>query len=239
LVSIQNRAPQFTHVEGTIDVQMLAIARATILTSAWHGKRELRLICHNFCVFSVALPLALAALSLVAPAASIISNAAIAVCFAPEEDCAAFAVRAIDNAEREILVGAYGLTTGSGIVEALVRAKERGVDVRLIADKTTPCERSSGIDPLAAAGVPVWIDDHARIAHAKTMVIDSAVTLMGSMNWTRGAAANSEDLNLISSAAVAAAYSAHWHERLAASVRYARREDWCRVSSTEDRLGTR
>jgi phosphatidylserine/phosphatidylglycerophosphate/cardiolipin synthase-like enzyme len=27
----------------------------------------------------------------------------------------------------------------------------------------------------------------ARIAHAKTMVIDGAVTLMGSMNWTRGA----------------------------------------------------
>jgi hypothetical protein len=44
---------------------------------------------------------------------------------------------------------AYGLTTGSGIVEALVRAKERGVDVRLIA--TTPCERGSGIEHLAAA----------------------------------------------------------------------------------------
>jgi hypothetical protein len=29
-------------------------------------------------------------------------------------------------------------------VEALVRAKERGVDVRLIADKTTPCEHASG-----------------------------------------------------------------------------------------------
>jgi hypothetical protein len=28
----------------------------------------------------------------------------------------------------------------AGIVEALLRAKERGVDVRLIADKTTPCE---------------------------------------------------------------------------------------------------
>jgi phosphatidylserine/phosphatidylglycerophosphate/cardiolipin synthase-like enzyme len=58
--------------------------------------------------------------------------------FSPEEDCAAFAVRATDNAEREILVAAYGLTTGSGIVEALVRAKNCGVDVRLIADKTTP-----------------------------------------------------------------------------------------------------
>jgi hypothetical protein len=72
-------------------------------------------------VFSVALPLALATLSPALPVASVTSNAAIAVCYSPEEDCAAFAVRAIDNAEREILVGAYGLTTGSDIVEALVR----------------------------------------------------------------------------------------------------------------------
>lgn len=95
--------------------------------------------------------------------------------FSPEEDCAAFAARAIDNAEREILVSAYGLTTGSGVVEALARAKGRGVDVRLIADKTTPCIRASGIEPLAAAGVPIWIDDQARIAHQKAMVIDEAL----------------------------------------------------------------
>jgi phosphatidylserine/phosphatidylglycerophosphate/cardiolipin synthase-like enzyme len=118
---------------------------------------------------------------------------------------------------------AYGLTTGSGIVEALVRAKERGVDVRLIA--TTLCERESGIEPLAVAGVPIWIDAQARIA---TMVIDSAVTLTGSMNWT---AVNSEDLNLISSPAVAAAYAGHWRDRLAVSSPFNRREDWCRVGS--------
>jgi phosphatidylserine/phosphatidylglycerophosphate/cardiolipin synthase-like enzyme len=111
----------------------------------------------------------------------------------------------------------------SGIVEALIRAKERGVDVRLIA--TTPCERGSGIEPLAVAGVAIWIDAQARIA---TMVIDGAVTLMGSMNWTRGAAVNSEDLNLVSSAAVAAAYAAHWRARLAVSSPFNRREDWCR-----------
>jgi len=45
------------------------------------------------------------------------------------------------------------------------------------------------------------------------MVIDEAVTLTGSYNWTRGAAANSEDLNLVSSPAVAAAYAAHCCER--------------------------
>jgi phosphatidylserine/phosphatidylglycerophosphate/cardiolipin synthase-like enzyme len=182
-------------------------------------------------VFSVALSLALAAPAPALPVSTVVSGAAIAVCFMPEEDCAAFAVRAIDNAGRDILVGAYGLTTGSGIVEALVRAKERGVDVRLIADKTTPCVGRSGIEPLAAAGVPIWIDRDVRVAHAKTMVIDGAVTLMGSMNWTRGAAANSEDLNLVSSSEVAAAYATHWRERLAVSVWFNRREDWCRGSS--------
>ena len=79
--------------------------------------------------------------------------------------------------------------------------------------------------------MPIWIDRDVRIAHAKTMVIDSAVTLTGSMNWTRGSATNSEDLNLVSSPTVATAYAAHWHKRLALSVRYDRREDWCRVGS--------
>ena len=169
-------------------------------------------------MFSIALPLALATISPAVPAASVTSGAAIAVCFSREEDCAAFAVRAINNAQREVLVSAYGLTTGSGTVEALVRAKGRGVDVRLIADKTTPCPATNGIEPLAAAGVQIWIDGQARIAHAKTMVIDEAVTLMGSYNWIRGAAANSENLNLVSSVAVAAAYAAHWRERLAVTV---------------------
>jgi len=51
------------------------------------------------------------------------------------------------------------------------------------------------------------------------------------MNWTSGAATNSEDLNLVSSLTVATAYAAHWHERLAVSAPFNRREDWCRVGS--------
>jgi phosphatidylserine/phosphatidylglycerophosphate/cardiolipin synthase-like enzyme len=125
-------------------------------------------------------------------------------------------------------VNAYGLTAGSGVVEALVRAKQRGIDVKLIADKTTPCERGSGIEPLARAGVPIWIDRGIRLAHSKAMVVDRKVALTGSMNWTAGAARNSEDSNLISSEAVAAAYTAHWQNRRAASVPFTRREDWCR-----------
>jgi phosphatidylserine/phosphatidylglycerophosphate/cardiolipin synthase-like enzyme len=156
------------------------------------------------------------------------------VCFSPEEDCTAFAVHAIDAAERQILVNAYALTAGSGVVEALVRAKQRGVDVELITDKTTPCERASGIDRLARAGVPIWIDRGVRIAHAKARVIDRKVTLMGSVDWTASAARNSDDLNLSASSAVAAAYMAHWRNRQAVSVQFTQREDWCRRPDVAD-----
>ena len=124
-------------------------------------------------MFSLVLSLSLATLSPALPATSVTSGAAIAVCFSPEEDCAVFAVRAIDNAEREILVGTYGLTTGSGIVEALIRAKGRGVDVRLIADKTTPCPATNGIEPLTLQACRSG--STARIAHARAALSSSAL----------------------------------------------------------------
>ena len=97
------------------------------------------------------------------PAAAAVP-ATVEVCFSPEDDCAEFAERAIAGAQREILVSAYRLTVGSGVVGALIRAKERGVDVRVIADRAAPCGRASGIEPLAKADVPVWIDKGARLA---------------------------------------------------------------------------
>jgi len=82
-------------------------------------------------------------------------------------------------------------------------------------------------------------DDQAQIEHAKAMVIDGDATLMGSMSWTNAAARNSEDLNLVASRPVAEAYAAHWRERLAVSIPFASREDWCWVSSAEAPSDTR
>ena len=48
-----------------------------------------------------------------------------------------------------------------------MRAKDRGIDVRLIADKITPCGHDSPVNRLAAAGMPMWIDRDVRVAHAR------------------------------------------------------------------------
>jgi hypothetical protein len=65
------------------------------------------------------------------------------------------------------------------------------------------------------------------------MVIDNQVTLIGSMNWTGGVAQNSENLNLVASKTIAAAYAGHWHQR-ALSLPYTQREDWCRRPEVAD-----
>jgi hypothetical protein len=77
------------------------------------------------------------------------------------------------------------------------------------------------------------IEDQARIAPEKAIVMDDAVSLAGLLQWPRGAAASSEDLNLISFPTLAVAYATWWHNRLAVSVRFDRRRDWCWVSSAE------
>ena len=74
-----------------------------------------------------ALSLALGVVSPTLPVTSLATEAAIAVCFAPEENCTALAVDAIDHAETQILVSVYGLTTSSNAVEALIQARRRGV----------------------------------------------------------------------------------------------------------------
>ena len=152
----------------------------------------------------------------------------IITCFAPEQNCAVLALNAIEAAQREILVDAYALTTGSGIPGALIRAHERGVAVSVVADRRTACERREGLTPLTSVGIPVWIDARARIAHEKALIIDRRVTIMGSYNFSAGAAWNSEDLNIVTSPAVAEAYTAHWQARMARAVRFNGRAEWCR-----------
>ena len=120
------------------------------------------------------------------------------------------------------------LPTVLGIPAALIRAHDRGVDVRRVADRRAPCDLQEGVHALAAAGIPVWIDARARIAHEKALIIDRGVTIMGSYNWSKAAASNSEDLNVVTSPEVAEVYARHWQARQAVSVRFDGASQWCR-----------
>jgi phosphatidylserine/phosphatidylglycerophosphate/cardiolipin synthase-like enzyme len=142
-------------------------------------------------------------------------------CFTPGEDCTTLIVRQIDGAKSELLVQAYGLTSAP-IIQALGRAKERGVDAKVILDRINEQKRYTAATYLKNHGIDVLIDDAVVIAHNKVMVIDRRNVITGSFNFTRAAhAKNAENVLLITDDLVLAkAYAANWERRATAARRY-------------------
>jgi phosphatidylserine/phosphatidylglycerophosphate/cardiolipin synthase-like enzyme len=104
-----------------------------------------------------------------------------------------------DRATRYIFVAVYGVTSPL-TVKALVEAKRRGVDVRLLTDRerlNDPKQRTA-LSALREAGIPIRINQHDGLMHLKQAVIDDEVNTTGSMNQTTsGNRYNDERLDII------------------------------------------
>lgn len=158
------------------------------------------------------------------PASPPVATAAgttMSTCFTPGQDCTTLIVTTIDAAKTELLVQAYGFTAPP-IVEAIARAKDRGVKVQVILDKSNESEKESGATLLLAHGIVPQIDDAVAIAHNKVMVIDQKTVLTGSFNFTDSAQKkNAENVLIVTGdAGLAATYRKNWERRLASSRPY-------------------
>jgi phosphatidylserine/phosphatidylglycerophosphate/cardiolipin synthase-like enzyme len=141
------------------------------------------------------------------------------VCFSPHGGCTDAIVEAIRGAYKQILVQAYEMTSPP-IKSALVTAHQRGVEVTAIFDPEAVKERDTMVGELASAGIPIFIDSAhiPGLAHNKVMVIDQAVVITGSFNFTRAAEnRNAENLLIIHSPALAAQYAHNFAAHLAHS----------------------
>lgn len=142
------------------------------------------------------------------------------VCFTPGQDCTGVVVSSLESARRSVLVQAYSFTSAP-IAQALVDAHKRGVDVRIILDKSQRTERYSSAKFFLNFGIPTWIDDKVAIAHNKVMVIDETIVITGSFNFTKSAQEkNAENLLVLHDPELAAKYVANWLSRLRQSVPY-------------------
>lgn len=89
----------------------------------------------------------------------------------------------IKGAKNYIYIPAF-IVIENRIVEELIIAKKRGVDVRIIADALNASARHSRVKDLRENGVPVKIENYAGKMHSKTMIIDDKYLLLGSMNFS-------------------------------------------------------
>lgn len=166
------------------------------------------------------LPAAFVLLSLCACYRQQTNQPAVEAYFSPHGGCTAAVIRELNSAKDAVLVQAYSFTSAP-IAQALVAAHRRGVDVRVILDKSQRTQRYSSATFLAHAGVQVLIDVAHAIAHNKTMVIDRKVVLTGSFNFTRAAEEkNAENLLIIRDGGLAKKYAENWQRHAKHSMPY-------------------
>lgn len=156
-----------------------------------------------------------------APVVVPLTGADVVLAFSPNGPATDLIVQALRGARRQVLVQAYGFSAPA-ILQALGQAKDRGVDVRIILDKSNRTAKYSGATYVANHGIPVWIDDSVRIAHNKVMIIDGRDVITGSFNFTKSAQdGNTENLLWIrNSPTLANQYIKNWNWRVQLSKPY-------------------
>jgi phosphatidylserine/phosphatidylglycerophosphate/cardiolipin synthase-like enzyme len=89
------------------------------------------------------------------------------------------------------------------LLDKLVAAKDRGVSVRVILDRDRPTDpyRSTVINSpakeyLEAHGVPVRWDTEEHLLHSKFVLVDGAIAVIGSHNWSVGSYAEYDEVSL-------------------------------------------
>ena len=140
--------------------------------------------------------------------------------FSPNGGCTAAIVRALRGARKSILVQAYTFTS-QPIADALAQAKQRGVAVEAVLDDKESNANHSEVGYLARMNIPTYLDAQHNIAHNKVIVIDDAIVITGSFNFTHAAEeSNAENLLILHDQNLAAAYTANWRHHRAHSERY-------------------
>ena len=162
------------------------------------------------------------------PAQKVEETVTAQIAFTPGDDAARIIVEALRAAKDQILVQAFSFTHRD-IARALIEAHARGVDVQVIADaEQTELIQNTVVPELAAAGVPVFLDEEHVAAHNKVMVIDEgqpwAAIITGSYNFTYAAQfRNAENLLLLRGGPrITRAYADNWRRHRAHARPYPR-----------------
>lgn len=123
-------------------------------------------------------------------------------------------VLAIDAAQQSVDVAAFQFNLVN-VAEALIRAQQRGLSVRLVTDSDYLEEQAVFL--LNQRGVPVVADERSAFMHNKFVVIDREQVWTGSWNLTEnGTYRNNNNLIVLHSRELAANYTAEFEEMFAA-----------------------
>ena len=117
-------------------------------------------------------------------------------------------LNSIRNARKNIVCSyylfvAHGKSESEKVLEELVRARQRGVEVRVILEKARNNkdrlneENLHTAALLARGGIKVFFDTPDVVTHLKVTVIDGRYVFLGSHNLTQGALRYNNELSVL------------------------------------------
>ncbi|MDD3030031.1 MAG: phospholipase D family protein [Alphaproteobacteria bacterium] len=134
------------------------------------------------------------------------------VAFSPNGDATTLVTKLIGSAKKTVRMAAYSLTSRP-IAQALINAKEKGVDVRVLVDHGQIQSNShSVVNRLQENHVTVRVDITHTLQHNKYIIVDEESLETGSFNYSAAAEyKNAENvLVLWQSPDLAARYIKNW-----------------------------
>lgn len=136
-----------------------------------------------------------------------ISGMEIEIFFSPQDKSITNAVLPVINgAKRYIYIPTFVLTDRK-VTESLIKAKARGVDVRIIIDALNASVQHSKHNELRRGGILVKTENYAGKMHSKSIIVDDEYTIIGSMNFSySGENKNDENLLVIKNPEIARSY---------------------------------
>ncbi|PIE85909.1 MAG: nuclease [Bacteroidia bacterium] len=119
------------------------------------------------------------------------------VYFSPGTECRNAIIDALESAKQSIYICVFTISDNQ-ISEKIAACHERKINIKLLTDDDKTFDRGSDIAKLANKGINVKVDRTNKHMHHKFAIIDDALLLTGSYNWTRSAAEYNEE-NILTS----------------------------------------
>ena len=101
----------------------------------------------------------------------------------------------IESSKNYIYIPAF-IITHDALTNSLIRAKHRGVDVKIILDATNTSGSRNKLKVLRMSGIPVKVENYAGKVHSKSIIVDDKYIIAGSMNFSNSGE-NKNDENVL------------------------------------------
>lgn len=146
---------------------------------------------------------------------TVIDGIPVQIYFAAEDDVISHLVPLVANAQQRVRFMAFSFTDAD-LGAALITRAQAGVDIQGIFETRGSETAYSQLSPLFCAGLPVRQDGNPGTFHHKVFIIDDAMVITGSLNFSANAdTSNDENVIILQQHEIAALYLAEFERRWA------------------------